>query len=93
MKKSDLRDGMVLLQRKGSSKVFREGHPKLQGIFPDTGYYELRHLDDNLLNRDGETDYDIVEVSYTWEREEVEEMTLAQICGALGKKIKIVKEN
>ena len=103
MTKDDLKDGMEFIDRGGlkkiiiGSRVFQyEGKHNLKSVRLDwVGSY---HLD--MTDIHGEfPEYDIMQVSYNgellWTRPEpiepTEEMTLKQVCEALGKDIKIVK--
>lgn len=104
--KDDLKDGDVVTLRNGCKLVFcngffeevlgNEDNTDLDGAFDLTD--DLRY-DSDCLYTDEETDNDIMKVErptqykIMYERkEEVKEMTLAQVCEELGYNVKIIKE-
>ena len=90
MKKSDLKDGMRVLLRDGNWRKYNAESGYLVNF--DGGSYGIQYLDNDLIDKDGDREYDVMSVSYEWVRQEAEEMTLSQVCEALGKDIKIIKE-
>lgn len=103
--KYDLKDGDIVTLRNGAKLVYCDDCFYDIGNVINNGLYDLDDLTDDLrLNANSATwtneikDNDIMIVerpdSYTtiWHREEVKEMTLAQVCEELGYNVKIIKE-
>ena len=90
MTKSDLVDGMEVTYRNGNKRVFSFSE---YGFMTPSGGFSmgLSEYTEDLLDKDGEIEYDIVSISQTWRRRSTEEMTLEQVCKELGRDIKIVK--
>ena len=104
--KYDLKDGDVVTLRNGARLMFSDESFSDIGNVINNGLYCLDDLTDDLrlnvnsavwTNEKKDNDIMIVERpdSYTtiWHRkEEVKEMTLAQVCEELGYNVKIIKE-
>ena len=88
MTKSDLRIGMKVIIRTGEVCRFDGEY-----IIYESCGTKLTRLSDYssslLMLAESFNEYDVM--SLLWERVETEEMTLEQVCEALGKDIKIVK--
>jgi hypothetical protein len=87
MEKSDLRDGMVVELRSGKIDVIdhdERGYGTSEVVCCGNFNDDLTHKKDR--------DCDIMKIyELVWRRDEVEEMTLSQVCKELGRTIKIVK--
>ena len=59
--KSDLQDGDIVTQRDGCKKIVCGRRKKLRGINELT-YLPLDNYTENLLDKDGDTEYDIIKV-------------------------------
>jgi len=104
--KSDLETGMVVENRNGNKALVLLDTQNGDILSGTNLWGSLENYNKNLEDKDGDTDYDIVKIyqpqhnrSYyhlqdldiIWEREESTEMTMEEVCKALGKQIKIVK--
>lgn len=107
MKKSDLKNGMVVEQRDGDKLMYLETED-FKGFVSEDDYMSIDEFDDDLLDPDGDDEYDIVAIyqpaslfesqqnrwdSLTpiWERPTHKEMTVADVEKELGFKVKIIK--
>ena len=103
--KYDLKDGDIVILRNGARLILIDGSFSDIGNTINNGLYDLDDLTNDLrldansatwTNEKNDNDIMIVERpdSYTtiWHREEVKEMTLAQVCEELGYDVKIIKE-
>lgn len=118
MKKQDLNNGDIVLDRNGDKYIVLKNSKYYGGktdIIVDlrnTQFLVLKEYNNDLTFCNGETEYDIMAVcsnnyvgdnirdhiinneeeKWTWKRQEVKEMTLAEISEALGYEVKVVKE-
>ena len=89
--KSDLREGDIVTDREGCKSLFYDD--SLYGSTTAIGC-----LTDDLKDQDGDSDNDIVKVERpikyetVFERKEVREMTMAELCEYFECPVKIVKE-
>jgi len=108
MKKSDLKNGMVVEQRDGDKLMYLETED-FKGFVSKEDYLGMNELDDNLIDPDGDSEYDIVaiyqptglfkaqrdqwdDLDPIWERKEYKEMTITEIEKEFGFKVKIKGE-
>lgn len=101
--KAGLKTGDVVTKRNGNVEIVNRN---LEMLICRSGFNDLDDLRDDLTSTAGKN-FDIVEVrrptrknqctfdgnmgTLVYERKEVEEMTLEQVCKLLGKEIKIIK--
>lgn len=106
MTKSDLKTGMVVEIRRGKTALVLLDTQNGDVVSGPNLWGSLKDYNKNFENKYGDKEYDIVKVyqpqnnnSYysfedltlIWERDESTEMTMEEVCKALGKQIKIVK--
>ena len=88
--KSDLQEGDIVTDREGCKSLFHNGALRGRTL-------SIYGLTDDLKDKDGEYDNDIVKVERpikletVFERKEVREMTVEEISKALGFEVKVVK--
>lgn len=89
--KSDLQEGDIVTDREGAKSLYLNGD--FAGETLSFGWFN-----DDLKNKDRDTGNDIVKVERpakletVFERKEVREMTMAELCEHFGCPVKIVKE-
>ena len=103
MTKADLKDGMVVEYRQGDKAILLNNklteeytHMNLEDYnenlieIDGSGQYDIMKIYSTSANT-LDTLFDYEKLTLTWERDEVVEMTMAEINEALGKKIKVVE--
>lgn len=89
--KCDLQNGDILTDREGDKSIYYKG--ELHGETLPLSYFT-----EDLKDEDGDTENDIIKIERpvkfetVFERNEVKEMTMEELCKHFGCQVKIVKE-
>lgn len=94
----DLQFGDILTLKNGEKYVFADGTIYGEDCLNDCDCYEVEdYYKDNLTREDDEHKYDITKVEregqVIYEREEILEVTMKEVCEKFDQEVKIVKEN